>query len=265
MKFDVTIPHGGLNGSLDMCVTHILNQTMQPAAIRVLIDSEVTLQPSPWLIRMCRQEGVLFQMIYDDRTTSIIDMRIKLLYMTRSPIAITVDDDMILHHSAFEYLIDEYLRHNNDDHNVPFVEGHRIEIGGRKDSMFSTHERKQVSEAQLDIAEPQSFGDTALLLMNVDQFKSLDRTKLLKHYDGRNIGGSDFAWTSIIAQKYGPGRACPRAYGWHTASEQKGYWKNYAMADRVFDLHFKQGANDDDQLASSAPNDSGSSGPPVVN
>lgn len=262
MKFDVTIPHGGLNGSLDMCVTHILNQTMKPVAIHVLVDSQATLQPSPWLIRMCRQEGVLLQMVFDDCTTSIIDMRVKLLYMTSCPVAITVDDDMILHHRALEFLIEEHLRHGNDSRNVPFVEGNRIEIGGRKDAMFATHERKLVSEVHLDIAEPQSFGDTALLLMNVDMFKSVDRVKLLQYYDGRNIGGSDFAWTSLVAQKFGPGRACPRAYGWHTASEQKGYWKNYATADRVFDLHFKDKQNDD-QSASGASSNSGTAVPPA--
>lgn len=241
MTFEVLIPHGGLNGSLDMCVSHILNGSLMPSVIRVLVDSQVVAEPSPWLFRMARERGVSLQITHDAGTTSIIDMRLKLIAMVdkETKHAAFVDDDMLLQHSALFRLYTLGV----DYPDAPFIEGHRIEIGGRKDEHFATHERKLVSEGQrMPLAVVQDYGDTALLLINVAKFRDVDTRQLIEFYDGRNIGGSDFALTSLVAQKHGPGRSCREAFGWHTASEQKGYWKNYATADRVFDLAFKQGA-----------------------
>ncbi len=246
-KFGVMLPHGGLNGDIATCISHLCNQTKLPTHIHVLVDTNNRSVVPAWVIALCRNVNVQLTVEYDATTTSIIDMRLKLLSsMHRLGIhtAVFVDDDMILQHGALETLYECYRYYLSD---VPFVEGMRIEVGGRDTNGFNTTERKLQSASELVGAAsgPQDYGDTALLLVDVEKFLQLPpetTEKLLAFYDKRGVGGSDFALTSLVVRQFGSGVGCPAAFGWHTAREQTGYWQNYAAADSIFDNVFAKGA-----------------------
>lgn len=248
MRPGIMIPHGGLNGDLGVCISALCNQSVKPELIHVLVDSKNPSTVPRWLFSLCRNVGIRLNVEYDTDTTSIIDMRIKLLKRMKQwglRQAVFVDDDMILHYEALNYLI--LAMEEKDGKNPPFVEGMRIEIGGRADGKeFNESERKLMASNNTDELQmvEQAYGDTALLLCDVDDFLSLSRAdmdKLVSFYDKRGVGGSDFALTSLVARKCGPGFGCRSAFGWHTAAEQKGYWKNYAAADSIFDNVFGGG------------------------
>lgn len=240
---DIMIPYGGLNGDIDQCLFSALNQTVLPSSIIVLVDSRNERPgPNESTVRLSRRMGVNLIIHYDQCSTSIIQMRCKLIHLSKSPVSLFLDSDILLKYDAIEKM----SRRMN--HNTLFVEGMRLEIGGRKDDFFGK-EAKQVSENRAVPSEI-NCGDTALLLLKTEPFQKLLENGLgpLAMFNGHGVGGSDFAMTlwAMATHPNLKAYSAPDAIGWHLAKPEMGYWNNYAASDKMIQTGFVSAVSDID-------------------
>src|ERR1019366_7268499 len=79
----ILIPYGGLNGEINECLLSVANQVDCPGKqfhIHVLRDSRLNdTQVKNYVVQILRKKGVGLTVHYDTNTTSILDMRIKLV------------------------------------------------------------------------------------------------------------------------------------------------------------------------------------------
>lgn len=238
----VLTPVGGLNGDINQMLISVAHQTYRPEYVVLLVDSDLAdLDIQRSTVAILRRMGIRLTVAYDEHTTSIAKMRRDLIAMSPTQWSVFVDSDAILMPDALEQLI--HARNIGTmtlykGAEIMFVEGARIEVGGRKDEAnFSIMEKKQVGEDDSTINEIMC-GDTCLLLFRTAPFETLPWDTLLAFYDKRGLGGSDFAMTVAVLAKGGAtavGVSAPNAVCWHTASLYRGYWKNYATADHMLE------------------------------
>ena len=241
LPLSILTPVGSLNGDVNQLLMSIAHQTVRPLQCNLLVDSQfpqMDLQRST--IEILRRMKIRLNVMYDNETTSIIQLRRDLIDISYTEWSVFIDSDAILHPDALEKMTDALYNATAKGMEVAFVEGSRIEVGGRQDeSNFSVMEKKQVTGSTDSAPVPIPCGDTCLLMFDTDLFKKLPWQVLLDYYDQRGMGGSDFAMT-VAALAMGRrsrnnlvGISAPLARCWHTASLYKGYWKNYVAADQL--------------------------------
>jgi hypothetical protein len=234
---NVMIPWGGLNGDINACIYSILNQTVYIEKIHVLIDYDNTSpQIANYIYEIAKHRRI--SLVIETCTTkiSILSMRFYLMKNNRGK-SFFIDSDIILRYDALEKMIDLWntaIDNPLEKSKCVFVEGMRLEMGGRKNKDFSK-EAKQVSEDKKLESNIIYCGDTALLLLDCEHFiKNVPWEDLFDIWNKPGIGGSDFAMTMVGTSSPGfYGLACPEAIGYHLASPEKGYWNNYAASDQI--------------------------------
>lgn len=237
----VLIPHGGLNGDINACLLSIAQQSVKPLFVIVLVDASLREDNIHHSTRcILRKLGIRLIVNYDVETTSIIQMRRDLIRASKTTFSLFLDSDAIMLPDAMDKMFDLLAF----DDRVLFVEGMRIEVGGRDDDkLFQTMEKKQVSDA-VDSTDDRRIpcGDTCMLMFRTKPFVNLHWSILEKYYDRRGMGGSDFAMTvqALAENADMTGLACPESVCWHTASVAKGYWRNYVASDMLMQQAFVQ-------------------------
>jgi hypothetical protein len=153
-------------------------------------------------------------------------MRRKLLNICPTRKAIFMDDDAVLSHDALDKLVEP-----PDTQSTLFVEGIRIEVGGRERDN-SGPELKAGIVGVNGINEI-NHGDTFLLFFDVGCLRRVSSHESLDFYDKVSVPGEDFALTMLAKATYPEHRAyCqPEAIAYHLASPHKGYWSNFAAID----------------------------------
>jgi hypothetical protein len=239
MKLTILIPHGGLNGNINECLISIANQVNLQGYdlhVKVLFDSGLqTIDVAPYVRTIFTKRKIKLSLDFDVESTSIIDLRKKLIYSATTDLAVFLDSDAILMPDALSKLVQTYVE---SEQKVAFVEGMRIEVGGRAQEKDFNMELKQVSEN--NTVANLCCGDTCLLLIDVALFKSANWDKLYYYFDKRGMGGSDFALTIDVLASNENHIGLPQyaAQCWHVASPSKGYWKNYTASDQLIETTF---------------------------
>lgn len=251
----ILIPHGGLNGDINECLLSIAHSILPQgvsAFVHVLVDRKLTADGiRPYTRKILAHRNVNLRVDYDQTSNSIIALRLKLMdaykaainygaSVTLKPeqqsVAVFVDSDAILLPNALAELVSAY---NEAKEKPLFVEGMRIEVNGRDSEASYNHSELKAVVPGKPVAEELLHGDTCLLLLNnalIDFMHpaSAHRATLLNLFDAPNVGGSDFAMTLMATSALEhTGISCPSAVCWHTASPDKGYWKNYAASDQM--------------------------------
>lgn len=321
------IPFGGRNGDINECLLSLVPFQFDGfRSIKVLVDSELSMTSpaaviKPTTLEILRRVGFELEVKYDLNTTSIIDMRRKLLSWSATPVSLFLDSDAILIPRESEFdsprgalqnycrvLANRFRKIDPCDPSteaalagchadfvmkdrVPimplFVEGMRIEVGGRQNDKsgvelkamsekgYPGHESKSLSmldlipsfSGQERLAQRDQrilHGDTCLLLLPTAFSQTVITSGRLDFFDKRGIGGSDFAFTLLLLERFaawtssviGRFRAegklgneaivTPTPIGigthslacWHTASPSKGYWSQYAATDQYIKTMF---------------------------
>lgn len=211
-----------------MCLTSVMNQTHSPTEVIVRVDGGMY-ELDTRLMNCFSHKNIKCKVLFG-QTSGISSVRHELLKEAENEIAIFVDDDMLLDMNACNNLISRYTPPM-----VGFVEGRRVEVGGRENSSLDVKKVKSIS----DVGHIE-YGDTALLLINVKGALKINWERLHSILGKRGLGGEDIVMTLMMRKKGFVGIGCPEAFGYHLAKPNVSYWDKFIPLDSLIQQEFKE-------------------------
>lgn len=224
-KYSALIPNGRGQSYLNMTLVSVLTQTNKPSEIIIFNDSD-TRHFDQAILSMCDELGIVCKIIRDPFVKSMFAIREALIKEAKYELCLFVDDDMVLDSSVVE---DMSVYFDSKIHQLAFVQGLRIEVGGRQNNS-----KDDINQVRSDTTSGSKiyYGDTAILLFKRETFVSqVPWDKIRELMDNPNLGGSDVVITMSLTSKGYTGIACPEAVGYHFAEPNFSYWAGFATAD----------------------------------